>query len=115
MALAPLFIAAFNNDPQVIAFGTAQAPYSYIVLFPPLLFPLCRGNFKGRRKINGSHAGHAGMLVCHTNYIYYCRPSYFIQDIRVIFWAYPLTWALSSVIFMIYFLKGSWMQGFNKN
>ena len=71
--LAPLFIAAFNNDPQVIAFGTAQGPYSYIVLFPPLLFPLCRGNFKGRRKINGSHAGHAGMLVCHTNYIYYCH------------------------------------------
>ena len=37
-----------------------------------------------------------------------------ISDIRVIFWAYPLTWSISSVIFLYLFLKGKWVYGFEK-
>ena len=37
-----------------------------------------------------------------------------IPDIRVIFWAYPLTWSISSVIFLIYFLKANWLYSFEK-
>ena len=37
-----------------------------------------------------------------------------IPDIRVIFWAYPLTWSISSVIFLYLFLKGKWVYGFEK-
>ena len=112
--LAPLFIAAFNNDPQVIAFGTAQA--RTVTLFYFLLsFSHCvAGILRGAGK---STVPMLVMLVCWCviRITYITATIHFIQDIRVIFWAYPLTWALSSVIFMIYFLKGSWMQGFNKN
>lgn len=112
--LAPLFIAAFNNDPQVIAFGTAQA--RTVTLFYFLLsFSHCvAGILRGAGK---STVPMLVMLVCWCviRITYITSTIHFIQDIRVIFWAYPLTWALSSVIFMIYFLKGSWMQGFNKN
>ena len=38
----------------------------------------------------------------------------FIPDIQVIFWAYPLTWALSSLVFLIYFLKSDWIHGLEK-
>ena len=38
----------------------------------------------------------------------------FIPDIQVIFWAYPLTWLLSSVVFLIYFLKSDWVHGLEK-
>ena len=29
-------------------------------------------------------------------------------DIQMVFWAYPLTWALSSVAFLISFVRGDW-------
>jgi len=32
----------------------------------------------------------------------------------VIFWAYPLTWSISSVIFLALFLRGKWVYGFEK-
>ena len=35
-----------------------------------------------------------------------------IPEIHVIFWAYPLTWSLSSVVFLIYLLKVDWVHGF---
>ena len=38
----------------------------------------------------------------------------FVDVINGVFWAYPLTWSLSSVIFLIYFLKADWMHGFEK-
>ena len=38
----------------------------------------------------------------------------FIPDIRVIFWAYPLTWTLSSIAFILYFLKSDWPHGLEK-
>ena len=38
-----------------------------------------------------------------------------IPDIRVIFWAYPLTWTLSSIVFFIYFLKSDWIHAFEKS
>lgn len=38
----------------------------------------------------------------------------FIPVINVIFWAYPLTWSLSSIVFLIYFLKADWVHGFEK-
>ena len=38
-----------------------------------------------------------------------------LPDIRVIFWAYPLTWGISSVIFLYLFLRGKWVYGFEKS
>ena len=34
-----------------------------------------------------------------------------IPDINVINWAYPLTWFLSSVVFLIYYFKVDWVHG----
>ena len=33
----------------------------------------------------------------------------------LIFWAYPLTWGISSVIFLYLFLRGKWVYGFEKS
>ena len=33
-----------------------------------------------------------------------------IPSIQVVFWAYPLTWTLSSVVFLIFYLKSDWMH-----
>ena len=36
-----------------------------------------------------------------------------VRDIRVLFWAYPFTWSISAVIFLIYLLKSDWVHGFD--
>ena len=35
-------------------------------------------------------------------------------EIRFVFWAYPLTWSISSVIYLIYYLFSDWVHGFEK-
>lgn len=110
---APYLVAAFNNDPQVVAFGTAQA--RTITLFYFLLaFSHCiAGILRGAGK---STIPMFVMLIC------WCiiRVSYItvavriIPDIKVIFWAYPITWTLSSILFIIYYFKADWIHGFDR-
>ena len=110
---APYLVAAFNNDPQVVAFGTAQA--RTITLFYFLLaFSHCiAGILRGAGK---STIPMFVMLIC------WCiiRVSYItvavriIPDIKVILWAYPITWTLSSILFIIYYFKADWIHGFDR-
>ncbi len=37
-----------------------------------------------------------------------------IGEIRYVFWAYPLTWSISSVIYLIYYLFSDWVHGFER-
>lgn len=112
-ALAPVFISAFNNDPEVIAYGTAQA--RTVTLFYFLLsFSHCVAGI-----LRGAGKAAVPMLImllcwCVIRITYIIVTVHFIPDIHVVFWAYPLTWSLSSIIFLVYFLKGSWMRGFEK-
>ncbi len=110
---APHLVAAFNSDPQVVAFGTAQA--RTITLFYFLLaFSHCiAGILRGAGK---STIPMFVMLIC------WCiiRVSYItiavriVPDIKVIFWAYPITWTLSSILFIIYYFKADWIHGFDR-
>ena len=38
----------------------------------------------------------------------------FIPKVNVIFWAYPLTWSVSVIIFLIYYFKADWIHNFEK-
>ena len=110
---APLLTAAFNNDPQVIINGTAQA--RTVTLFYFLLaFSHCIAGI-----LRGAGKSTVPMLVmmvcwCIIRVTYITVTVHFVPDIRVVFWAYPLTWFLSSVVFLRYFLKGSWVHGFER-
>ena len=110
---SPLLIAAFNSDPEVVAFGVAQA-HTVTLFYFLLSYSHClAGIFRGAGK---SSVPMVVMMVC------WCiiRVSYitiivrFIPVINVIFWAYPLTWSLSSIIFTIYFFKSDWIHSFEK-
>ncbi|HIY60494.1 MAG TPA: MATE family efflux transporter [Candidatus Eisenbergiella pullistercoris] len=110
---APLLIAAFNNDPDMIAYGVAQA--RTVTLFYFLLsFSHCVAGI-----LRGAGRATVPMLVmlvcwCVIRISYITVAVRFIPSIRVIFWAYPLTWCLSSILFLIYFLKADWLHGFDK-
>ncbi len=111
--LAPIFISAFNSDPEVIGFGSLQA-HTVTLFYFLLAFSHCiAGILRGAGK---SIVPMFVMLVC------WCiiRVSYvtiitnIIPHIQVIFWAYPLTWTLSSIVFIIYYLKADWVHGYEK-
>ena len=37
---------------------------------------------------------------------------HFVGEISYIYWAYPITWFISSVIYLIYYLRSVWVHGF---
>ena len=110
---APTLIAAFNGDPEVIHYGVMQARtialFYFLLAFSHCIAAVLRGS------------GHAAvpMIVmlcvwCLFRVSYITVAVHYIPDIRVIFWAYPLTWSISSVIFLYLFLRGKWVYGFEK-
>lgn len=109
---SPILISAFNSDPEVIQFGVTQA--RTVTLFYCLVaFSHClAGIFRGAGR---STIPMAVMLVCWCiiRVTYITIIVRFIPVISVVFWAYPLTWSLSSIIFTIYFFKSNWMHTFD--
>lgn len=110
---APYLIAAFNNTPEVLSYGVAQAHTASLFYFL-LAFSHCMaGILRGAGK---STVPMFVMLICWCiiRVTYITVTVHFIPDIRVIFWAYPITWTLSSIVFLLYFLKSDWIHGLEK-
>lgn len=108
-AFSPNLVAAFNSDPVVVAYGVIQA-HTVTLFYCLLAYSHClAGIFRG--------AGRA-MVPMFVMLLCWCiiRVTYitvivqFIPIINVIFWAYPLTWFLSSTIFTIYYFKSDWIH-----
>ena len=113
-AAAPVLITAFNRAPDVVHYGVMQS--RTIALFYCLLaFSHCIAAV-----LRGSGNASVPMIVMLCDWCLF-RVSYItvavriLPDIRVIFWAYPLTWGISSVIFLYLFLRGKWVYGFEKS
>ncbi len=108
---APVLVALFNDEPEVIAYGVMQSRIESLFFFLLALSHCLAGIFRGAGKTK------VPMFVmlafwCIVRIIYITTATHFIHDIRVIFWAYPLTWSLSSITFIIYYFKADWMRGF---
>ncbi len=105
--LAPRLIALFNADAQVVAFGTQQARTITLFYFLLALSHAVAGVMRGAGR---PVVPMLVMLVCwclvRVSYILLAaRPS---GEIQMIFWAYPLTWGLSSLAFLIYYFRADW-------
>ena len=110
---APFLIAAFNSDPEVVAFGTTQA-HTVTLFYFLLAFSHCIAGI-----LRGAGKSTVPMVVmmccwCIIRITYITIIVRFVPVINAIFWAYPLTWSLSSIAFLIYFLKADWIHGFEK-
>lgn len=108
---SPTLIAAFNNDPQVIAYGTTQARtvtlFYFLLAFSHCLAGILRGAGKSTIPM-------FVMMICWCiiRVTYITIIVRFVPVINVIFWAYPLTWALSSICFLIYYKKADWLHAY---
>lgn len=111
--LAPQLVSLFNTEPEVVQFGTSQsrtiALFYFLLAFSHCIAGILRGAGKAIVPM-------FVMLLCWCiiRVTYITVTTHFIPQIQVVFWAYPLTWSLSSIIFLIYYLKSDWIHGFEK-
>ncbi|MDE7212096.1 MAG: MATE family efflux transporter [Lachnospiraceae bacterium] len=107
----PQLIKMFNADPEVVRLGTRQgrteALFYFLLAFSHIIAGICRGAGKGI----------VPMFImlsvwCVFRIAYITVMMYFVHDIGLIYWAYPLTWGISSVIYLIYYLKSDWVHGY---
>lgn len=109
---APDLIGLFNSEPEVIAHGVMRARIICLFYFMLSLSHCLSGILRGAGKTN---IPMIVMLVswCLIRIAYITITVRIIPDIRVIFWAYPLTWFISSVAFLIYYRKSDWLTEFS--
>lgn len=109
---APALIGVFNSDPGVVAIGAQQCrtelPFFFLLSFSHCIAGICRG--AGKSKVP--------MLVmlstwCLCRILYLTVSMRMIHEIRFLFFAYPITWTLSSILFLVYYLKSDWLHGFD--
>ena len=112
-AFAPYLIGFFDQTPGVIAYGVQQARtaalFYCLLAFSHSVAAVCRG------------AGKAFVPMCVMLSVWcVIRILYIILVMRLtgeigyIYWAFPLTWGISSVIYLIYYLRSDWVHGFEK-
>ena len=108
---APNLIKMFDDNQLVVSIGTTQARtvslFFFLLAFSHCVAGVCRG------------AGKAfiPMLVmlgiwCVLRITYITIAMKINHKIGLLFWAYPLTWCISSIIFAIYYKRSKWIEGF---
>ena len=110
---SPVLIAAFNNDPGVVEYGVREAHvitlFYFLLAFSHCIAGLMRG--AGRATVP-MFVMLACWCVIRVTYITVAVKIHPV--IQTVFWAYPLTWTLSSILFLIFYLKSDWIHGFEK-
>ena len=110
---APQLIGLFSSTAEAIAFGSAHM--RTICLFYCLLaFSHCIASvLRGAGKAS---VPMFTMLACWCVFrvTYITIAVKYINQLTTVSWAYPITWTLSSIIFLIYFLKADWIHNFDR-
>ena len=110
---APQLIGMFDDNAEVIRLGVQQARtaalFYFLLAFSHAVAAVCRGAGKA----------FVPMFVmlsiwCAVRIAYIALVTRLFNDIGLIYWAYPLTWAISSVIYLFYYLFSDWIHGFDK-
>ena len=110
---APQLTAIFTETPEVIALGVEQARtislFYCLLAFSHAVASVCRGAGK-------AFVPMTIMLVfwCVVRITYITTVMHFVHDIQYIYWAYPITWWLSSIVYLIYYHFSDWVHGFEK-
>lgn len=106
---APTIMSAFNREPNVIAYGVSQVHVEVLFWFL-LAFSHCMAGI-----LRGAGRAKVSMVVtlvcwCLIRITYITITVSLIPDIRVVFWAYPITWTLSGLTFVIHMLRHNWFS-----
>lgn len=107
-AFIPYLIMLFNRNEQVISYGTLQARtvtlFYFLLAFSHMAAAILRGAGKS---VIPMLVMLASWCVFRISYITVVAKLF--DSIRWIFLAYPITWTMSTIIFLIYLWKSNWM------
>jgi Na+-driven multidrug efflux pump len=110
---APYLIGMFDSNPEVIRLGVQQAQtaslFYFLLAFSHSIAAVCRGAGKAFVPMFVMMSVWCGIRILYIQLV-----MTFSSDIGLIYWAYPLTWGISSVIYLFYYLCSDWVHGFDK-
>ena len=110
---APQLIGLFTDTQESIDYGT-QHMRTICLFFCLLAFSHCiAGIMRGAGKPT---VPMFTMLACWCliRVTYITIALKYVNELTTVSWAYPITWTLSSTIFLIYFLKADWIHNFDR-
>lgn len=111
--LSPVFIRMFSSDEEVV--NIAYTQFRTIALFYGLLaFSHCIAAV-----LRGAGRAIVPMFImlfvwCFIRVLYITIAMRIDHNIILVFWAYPITWSISSAIYACYYLFSDWIHGFEK-
>lgn len=107
---APNLISIFDSTKEVVEIGSLQCRtitlFYFLLAFSHCIAAVCRGAGKAFIPMIIMLA-----IWCILRVIYITTVLHFRHEIVLIFWAYPITWGCSSIIFLFYFLFSHWTKG----
>ena len=106
---APFLLRMFSSEAEVLKIGATQARTESLFYCLLALSHCLAGIYRGAGKTT------VPMIVmlsswCLLRITYITIIVRLIPVVNVIFWAYPLTWSVSTIIFIIYYFKGKWLR-----
>ena len=111
--LAPTLIGLFSSSQEVLAFGVRQARVESLFYCLLALSHCIAGIMRGAGKATVPMFTMLGCW-CLVRVTYITLVLHFYPRIEVVFSAYPLTWSLSSIVFLLYFFKADWIHSFDR-
>ena len=110
---APQMIGLFIKSPESIHYGTIHMQ-TISIFFSLAGFSHCSAAI-----LRGAGKPTVSMFTllacwCLFRVTYVTVALRFINQLTTVSWAYPITWILSSIIFLIYLLKVDWIHNFDR-
>ena len=111
--LAPTLIAFFNDQPEVVDYGTRHMR-TICLFFGLLALSHCIAAV-----LRGAGRTIVPMFVmlfcwCILRVAYVSIAIQYVNQLETVSRAYPITWSASSVIYLIYFFTADWLHAFDK-
>lgn len=110
---APYLIGLFNQDPSVIKYGVKQSRIEALFFSLLALSHSIAGIMRGAGKATVPMSVMLSVW-CIFRVSYITVALSISHTIDLVYWAYPITWSISSIIFVIYMIKSNWIHGLDK-
>ncbi len=111
--ICPAVIRIFNKDATVVAIGVSQMRtecfFFFALAFAHGVSAVMRGAGRARMPM---FTMLARWCILRVTYITLAVKA--VPVIETIFWAYPITWGTSCVVFLLYYLKTDWVHTFDR-
>lgn len=103
------FMEIFTEDKEVIAYGVEImkyfCPYYFLLSFMQILAGVIRGTGK---TLPPMIILLVALCIFRIAWLYFVLPAYF--SIESIYILYPISWFIGTVLMLIYFFKGKWLE-----